>query len=235
MTSALRWGWVVSTSQGVTHRYDFEHVFGDFGERFEIDGIYFKKYSCMRGTHGGIDAALGIRDEHGLKPEDIKHIAIHTSTYVKQYDKPFPSSLVGAQSNLPYAISVGLYNDMIGMDEMEAGLSDPRVRDMMSRISVTVVPELEEHMKKHFSELTTARAEIETTGGKRLAKTVYLAFGEPENPISYDDFSFKFHTLAAKSLTGATVERLFHLLCAMDTQDDMREIFDILTQNRVEG
>lgn len=215
-------------AQGVTDWYDFEKAFASFGQAYEIDGVYFKKYSCMRGTHGGIDAVLGIRDTYGLAPDDIKRIQIFTSSYVKQYDKPFPSTLVGAQGNLPYAVSVGLYNPMVGFEEMERGLSDQRIQEMMKRITVTVVPEIEAHIKEHFNELTTARAEIETRDGRHLTNMVYLASGEPENPIDFQAFEQKFTHLAQKRLSAPKLQRLFHLLMEMDTMDSLQDILDII-------
>lgn len=213
-------------AQGVTNWYHLEDALVGLGQEYSILGIYFKKHACMRGLHGGIDAVMSIKEKNDLAPECIEKITIYTSSYVKQYDKPYPSTLVGTQSNLPYAISVGLFHGKVGLDEMADSLNDPKIKEMMQKITIVIEPEIEEHVKSNFTELTTVRAEISTKDGNSYVETVFLASGEPENPMCNKEFKDKFFLLAGKALKDEQTAEIYQGLNRLEQLKDISMIMD---------
>jgi len=214
-------------AQAVTNSYDLTNVLDGLGEHFEIMGTYFKKYACMRGLHGGVDAVLEIRDQYGLRPEDIKHITIYTSNFVKQYDKPFPISHIAAQSNLPYCISVGLYNQAIGPDEMIAGLNDGRVNEMFRKITVVLDDEMERYNERHFDQMSAVKAVVETTGAS-YKQDLYVLSGEPEKPLSQQELEDKFVFLAGKALSAERSGLVYDRVMELDTGDDINSLMKLI-------
>ncbi len=206
-------------AQGVTNHYDLTHVLDELGARFEICGTYFKKYACMRGLHGAVDAVLELQQEHGFAAEDVKKVTILTSKFVKQYDKPFPGTVVATQSNLPYNLAVGMLYSKIGMDEVQRGLSDPQIRDLASRVEVVLDPEMEAYVSAHFDNLTAAKAVVRTKEGC-YKKTVYLACGEPEKPLSTREMEDKYYFLAEKAVSRSQADRIRTMVLDLEDQED---------------
>jgi len=78
------------------------------GKEYQCMDMYFKPWPCCRKTHGAIDAALALRNEHGVKAEDIKSISIFQQTTGMYVNTPFDENVdinFGGQFSLQYTVS----------------------------------------------------------------------------------------------------------------------------------
>jgi len=70
--------------------------------------MYFKPWPCCRKTHGAIAAALALREEHGVKAEDIEAIRIFQQTTGMYVNTPINAEMdinFGGQFSLQYTVS----------------------------------------------------------------------------------------------------------------------------------
>ena len=78
------------------------------GKEFQCMDMYFKPWPCCRKTHGAIAAALALRNEYGVKAEDIEAIRVFQQTTGMYVNTPFNENSdinYGGQFSLQYTVS----------------------------------------------------------------------------------------------------------------------------------
>ena len=78
------------------------------GKEYQCMDMYFKPWPCCRKTHGAIAAALALREEHGVKAEDIEAIRIFQQTTGMYVNTPINAEMdinFGGQFSLQYTVS----------------------------------------------------------------------------------------------------------------------------------
>lgn len=78
------------------------------GKEYQCMDMYFKPWPCCRKTHGAIDAALALRNEHGVKAEDVAAITIYqqvTGMYVNTPINDEMDICYGGQFSLQYTVA----------------------------------------------------------------------------------------------------------------------------------
>ncbi len=91
-------------NQAISSRY---YTCG-LGKEYMCMDMYFKPWPCCRKTHGAISAALALRNEHGVKAEDIKSIRIYQQTTGMYVNTPFNEDTdicYGGQFSLQYTVT----------------------------------------------------------------------------------------------------------------------------------
>lgn len=91
-------------NQAISSRY---YTCG-LGKEYMCMDMYFKPWPCCRKTHGAISAALALRNEHGVKAEDIKSIRIYQQTTGMYVNTPFDENTdicYGGQFSLQYTVT----------------------------------------------------------------------------------------------------------------------------------
>ena len=97
-------GPVIDDNNAIASRY---YTCG-LGKDFQCMDMYFKPWPCCRKTHGAIDAALSLRNEHGIKAEDIKKIDIYQQTTGMYVNTPIAADMdinFGGQFSLQYTVT----------------------------------------------------------------------------------------------------------------------------------
>ena len=78
------------------------------GKDYQCMDMYFKPWPCCRKTHGAINAALLLRNEQGIKAEDIKKIDIYQQTTGMYVNTPIAADMdinFGGQFSLQYTVT----------------------------------------------------------------------------------------------------------------------------------
>jgi len=77
------------------------------GKDFQCMDMYFKPWPCCRKTHGAIAAALALKNECGVKAEDIENIRIFQQSTGMYVNTPISTEmdLFGGQFSLQYTVS----------------------------------------------------------------------------------------------------------------------------------
>ncbi len=174
-----------------------EAVLDGLGERFAIDGVYFKPYACCRWVHGAIDAVLAIQAGEGLPGEAVERVEVHTFDRALRLNNDVdPDTLEGAQYSVPFCVAAAVLRGADALLPMDARLLHDRdVVGLAARVTLAVDPALD----GAFPARTPARVVLHA-GGRRYAHEVQHPLGDPANPMDAAALERKFDRLAAPRL-----------------------------------
>ena len=159
-----------------------------------VQKSYTKPYASCRYTHPAVEAAIGFRRD-GVRPEDVKKITVRTySLAVRGHDHQEIPGSYSAKMSIPYSVAAGLMFGKAGLDEFSE--EQVRAEDILA-LTGKVFEEADEAFSQAFPATQTALVEVETTEGGRLQKQVDFPKGEPENPLSEEEFRERYEALMA--------------------------------------
>lgn len=177
---------VFSCEVKMEYLIDFER------KKFYIDTIYNKPYASCRHTHPSIEAAMQIRLQNGFKLEEVESIRVDTyKLAVNGHNHTEINGVNSAKMSIPYSLAVALVTGKAGLDEYsERYINDQQILKLTSKV---VVKDLDE-LTKWCPIKRIASVEIKTKSGIFLSRVEYPK-GEPENPLTAEEFKQKFFGL----------------------------------------
>lgn len=192
---------------------EHRHYLDDLGKTWEVLNLYFKPYTCCRWAHPAIDACVSLMREHGLKPEEIESVAIDTFQRATMLSKIVPRTADEAQYNIAYPVAASLVYGDFGLAQVrDESLGDPRITEMMGRLSFRVDPELD----RQFPARRICRAEIVTKDGRTMVSREFEPRGEAVEHIGLDWLTDKFRRITDPVFTEAGQDALLDLICGED-------------------
>ena len=176
----------------------FKLFAGEFDEReltgdkpyFEIERIYVKPYASCRHSHSAIEAALKIGKS--VDRSAIGSVSVRSyDLAVRGHDHQTVCGSASAKLSTPYAVAAALLYGRADLSVFEP--VDPGAAELAKRVSVTEDP--------RFTALCPAMRAAEVTvymkDGTEKTERVDYAKGEPENPMTKEEFSEKIAMLRA--------------------------------------
>lgn len=159
---------------------------------YAIMKSYTKPYASCRYTHPPVEAAIHLRNQYGIKAEDVKKILVETyNLAVSGHDHTDIKGSYSAKMSTPYSIAVALVYGKAGLQEFESEVLDNTViQELTRKVHVTA----DEELSKLFPEEQSAIVTISTEKG-HYKKRVDFPKGEPENPLSEEEFENRYAEL----------------------------------------
>ena len=159
---------------------------------YAIMKSYTKPYASCRYTHPPVEAAIHLRNQYGIKPEDVKEINVETyNLAVSGHDHTDIKGSYSAKMSTPYSIAVALVYGKAGLQEFEKEvLGNPTIQELTSKVHVTA----DEELSQVFPEEQSAIVTISTETGEYKERVDYPK-GEPENPLSEEEFESRYADL----------------------------------------
>lgn len=159
---------------------------------FYIDTIYNKPYAACRHTHPSIEAAMQIRQQNGFRLEDVESINVETyKLAVNGHDHTDIKGVNSAKMSIPYSLAVALVTGKAGlMEYTEEYVQDVKILELTSKVSVRDSDEL----TAVCPQKRVAVVKIHTNTDVFTARVEYPK-GEPENPLTEQEFLNKFNGL----------------------------------------
>jgi len=192
-----------------------ERVVQDLGRVFELMATGVKPYPSCRWGHAGIDAALALHRELGLRPEEIEGATLGVSRAglllvgEPPARKADPQNIVDGQFSGPFVIAAALATGRMDWDSYK-GLHDPAIRRLLPLIACENDPAIEAEFPANMSGKLTLRAR-----GEVFTRTVIVPKGEPSNFPSDAELRAKFNGLAEAVLgvegASSLVDRVLRL------------------------
>ncbi len=185
-----------------------ERVTRDLGRVFELMATGVKPYPSCRWGHAGIDAALALRQELGLEPDEIESATLGVSRAgllligEPAAKKADPRNVVDGQFSGPFVIAVALGTGRMDWDSYRL-LDDPVIRALLPKIACSNDPEIEAEFPANMAGKLTLRAR-----GRVFTRTVIVPRGEPANFPDEAAFRAKFAGLACAVLGDAGARAL---------------------------
>jgi 2-methylcitrate dehydratase PrpD len=207
--------------------YDPAVVTHELGSRYEITRVAVKQYPSGRVCHGPVDAALALRAERGLQPDEIESVTVvyttggYNMTCEPLAERQVPTSVQHAKFSLYYNVACALVRGHVDLaDFTPEAIADPVVRDLARRITVAVDPALARIIPPGI-------VTVRLRDGSELRREVEYPLGTPENPVTFDDCAAKLRRclpFAARPLDPARVETAIDLIARLETLDDVAEL-----------
>jgi len=184
---------------GYSRNADPSKVLRDLRSPYAVMQTAIKPHACCRYIHGPIDCVLAAVREEDLKPEQIRRIRVavlgggfHLVAEPLE-EKQNPTNVVDAQFSVPFGCAVAAVRRRAGLDEFsDAVIHDPLVREMMRRVEPYRDPEVDRDYPRQWR----AKATVELVDGRVVERRVERPKGEPENPLTWEELSDKFLSLA---------------------------------------
>ena len=169
-----------------------------------------------------IEAALNLRDQNGLDPDDVEQMTIHRRG--RGHSGPAPRSGLDGKFSVEYCAAAALLDGRVGIGTFtDARRFSPDMEEMLGRIRV------EPEGPESGATLATALLKDGTTVSAECA-----AFrGSAANPMSRDQRLEKVRDCFRRALSEADTERVLEMLENLERLDDVGQLMGVLGQAAV--
>ena len=160
---------------------------------YAIQKSYTKPYASCRYTHPSVEAAIYLRNAYGLKAEDVERIDIKTyALAVGGHDHTDIHGAYSAKMSIPYSTAVGLIYGKAGLQEFSEDIvRDNDVLSLTKKVNVFA----DNMLSDAFPGIQAAIVEVRARDGKTRSARVDFPKGEPENPLSDQEFRSRYDEL----------------------------------------
>ena len=196
----------------MSEEYDVSKMTQQLGEQYKIMENSFKVHASCRHTHAAMDLALGLHNMGTLKGFDqIKNIKV--GAYKVALDitnDPNPQTIYAAKFSMQFCVALALLQGKGGFNEFkEVTLKDTKIRDVMKKLEVYVDEDVNEKYPIEWG----AKIDVTWEDGTTTKLVSSYPKGDPENPITEDDFVQKFKDLVplAEQQKDAILDKLLSL------------------------
>jgi len=211
-------------------QYDAEVLFGDWGERFELAKLFFKRYPSCWCTTSSIDAILELVRDKGLTPEDVDSIDITmTHSPYKMVGHPFEigdTPRLDAQTSVRYCVASALVRKSLKLEHFEeSAVREPSIKEVVDRINVTADPELE--MQGRFA----AIMRVKSKKGITYEKIVRSPRGSEQDPLTREEHINRFNncfSYAGKPLPPENAERILSMVSQLERLPNVCSLIPLL-------
>ena len=199
------------------------------GEKMRILETSIKPFPCEFMIHSPLEALFTLLREHEIKAEDVVELHLRTHEFafnaLAQPRAYKPETRETADHSLPYCLAIGLIEKDVGIDQfLREQWKDPEVLKLMSKIKVTVDPELE----KLYPRARPADLEIVTKKGERYRTRVDYPKGDPRNPMTDKEVRAKFGKLAKPLMSEGQMSRIVEIVNNLENLDDVGKLMEQL-------
>ena len=159
---------------------------------YAIMKSYTKPYASCRYTHPPVEAAIHLRNQYGITPEMVD--AINVETYnlaVSGHDHTDIRGSYSAKMSTPYSTAVALIYGKAGLQEFGEGALN---NDTITALTKKVAVKADEELSRIFPDKQSAIVTI-VASGKKYSERVDFPKGEPENPLSEEEFRSRYDDL----------------------------------------
>lgn len=207
-----------------------ELVTQGLGQNFEIMRTSIKPHACCRYMQAPIDGLIELAIEHDIHPEQVARIEVAVLeagwplVCEPRKRKYSPSNAVDAQFSMPYGAAVALTDRAAGLDQFGGdNFHSPQIKSLMSK----VVLEKDKRIEKNFPVEWPAIVQVHLTNGNEFEKYIRFPKGDPENPLSWQELSAKFHSLATRVFPKTRCDQIIHSVKDMNPSAALRDIWKL--------
>lgn len=198
---------------------DWSQVGETLGHDFHITRLTFKNHVGCGHTFAAIDAALALREKHGLKAQEIAQVRVDTyktALDIACYERP--QSANESRFSMHYVVATALAKGSVRLAAYELDqLHDPDTRALLERVEVHVDPAI----NAAFPGQRSARVEVVTLNGERLVHLQSDRKGDPELPLSDAELEGKFLELASPVIGDEAAAVMLRRLWSLESADSM--------------
>lgn len=207
-----------------------ELVTQDLGQTFEVLRTSIKPHACCRYLQAPIDGLIELATTHDIHPEQVARVEVAVLqagwplVCEPRERKYSPSNTVDAQFSMPFGAAVALTYRAAGLDQFTGdNVRSPQIRSLMGKVVMTK----DRRIEINFPAEWPAYVQVHLTNGKQFDKYVRFPKGDPENPLSWEELSAKFHSLAIRALPHKRCEQISDSVRGIDRSAVLRDIWKL--------
>ncbi|RJX74858.1 MmgE/PrpD family protein [Pseudomonas sp. LS-2] len=211
------WAHTISTKQ------NFAEITDGLGTRYEAALNTYKPFACGIVIHPAIDAAIQLRNEHHLTPDQIAEVRLKVHPLVLELTgKKTPQIGLEGKFSVYHSVAVALVQGAAGERQYsDQAVKDPVVVALRDKVTTVIDPSI----KPEQVDMTLILKD-----GRQLHKYIKHAIGSLEVPMSDQQLEAKFSDLAKGVLSDAQAHRLMDLCWKVE---DLNFVADIAQTARV--
>lgn len=197
----------------------------DLGTRWEVNNTHYKAYPVCRWAHPAIDAVRDLMRDNQLTSRDITRARIKTFHYATRLAGHAPKTVDELTYALAYPFAImAVYGEIGPRQLQESILEDPEVR----RISLATELVDDAHYTRISVDQRWADVTLYLKDGREVQSDACTPRGDPDNPLSDQEISDKFHLLADDVIGAPRARNIEQVLAGVD-----RDGFDLDTLLRL--
>lgn len=169
---------------------NWEMALDGLGDWTPITRMTIKAHGCCGHIFPAIDAIKALQNDPGFTPEDV--VRIHVDGYAatsQMCNRPEAQSAQDARFSIQYCLAAQIVLGAVRLEAFgAAALSDPRIRQLMPRISVSEDAEL----AAAYPSQRMAKIALTLRDGRVVTHFQKTRKGDPEDPLTDDELVAKF-------------------------------------------
>jgi 2-methylcitrate dehydratase PrpD len=197
----------------------------DLAAVWELMQVAVKPFPACHFTHACADAAITLKQEHGVEARGIRHIeALVPAEVVKTVCEPVankrrPANAYDAQFSIPFIVAAALIRGRFTLAELTPeAISDPDILALAERVDYRVDP------ASGFPRYYSGELALTTADGRSLNHREHMNRGCGDRPLSEADILAKFRDNAGRAVAPERVTDILETMLGLDSAADVRKI-----------
>ncbi|MCI0779273.1 MAG: MmgE/PrpD family protein [Chloroflexi bacterium] len=209
--------WAVLSAGG----HSEEQLLGGLGERWELANNGLKPYANGVVSHPIQDAVIQLRNEHGLRPEQVTAISARVNPLVLELmDRPQPRRGLEGKFSFQHCAAAALV-DGAGHDAQfsDERVADPAIAALRALVSATPDDAMGEDQ---------VHVAISLVDGRTVETRIEHATGSPGNPMTDEALEAKYRAIATPVIGEEQAEKLLAAAWALDGAPDVGAVASLM-------
>ncbi len=196
----------IEAPRGFAHvastKFDQREILDNLGGSWEIALNTYKPFACGIVIHPSLDACVQFRDRHGIKPEDVRSIALKVHPLVLELTgKTAPRTGLEGKFSVYHSCAAAIVHGRCGEHEYsDACVADPVIVALRQKVTAVATPGIHEDQ---------VEATLTTNDGRVLEIRIEHAIGSLGRPLTEAELDAKVEDLSApiigKTKTAALI------------------------------
>jgi 2-methylcitrate dehydratase PrpD len=211
-----------------------ESVLEYLGKTFEIMRTSIKPHACCRYIQAPIDGLIELAIANDIQPDQVEKVEVAvleagwSLVCEPQKRKYEPANAVDAQFSVPFGAAMALMHRKAGLDEFsDENIKSPQIKILMDKVVLLKDARIE----KNFPVEWPSYVKVYLKNGQTFDKYVQFPKGDPENPLTWEELSAKFQSLATRVLPRERCDQIVRSVKDMKWSSVLRNIWRLTSRS----
>lgn len=201
-------------SRFLSEEFEPEALSRGLGDRYAIEGNYFKPYPTCRFTHPALEALKAALAGATVTPQEVERITVHSFGAAVHPSGP-PANAEALRFSVPYLLAVLSLRGRVDLTVLDDDLvREESIRELAGKVDLV----LSDDYEAMRPERSPARVTLSLRDGRKLTGEVLDCLGDPPNPLADEELRRKFLSLTGNSLDARKAQSF------LDGLQDLEEI-----------
>lgn len=201
---------------------NMEELTRDLGKEFYIMQDAFKFYPTIHCSHTGIETTLGVVINNDIKAEDVNRIELKISDLAKGQGMNYnPETPLAARLSIPYCVATAVLRRHVNLgDFTESELHNPKLREIMGKITITPEPEFGIKYPKGF----VSHLKLKTKKSIEYEDFLIYPKGHPDRPADAKETIDKYSYLTSLTWSKEKAEKVYEIMINLEKVGAVSEL-----------